>query len=36
MTHLDQRFGYTAYALGILIMIGSLAYAGSTIRRQTE
>ena len=36
MTHLDQRFGYTAYALGILIMVGSLAYAGSTIFRKTE
>lgn len=36
MTHLDQRFGYGAHALGILIMIGSLAYAGSTIPRKTE
>lgn len=35
-THLDHRFGYTAYALGIAIMIGSLAFAGRTILRHSD
>jgi hypothetical protein len=33
VTHLDRRIGYTAYALGIVIMLCSLAYAGRTILR---
>jgi hypothetical protein len=28
VTHLDQRIGYSAYALGIMIMVGALVYAG--------
>lgn len=35
-THLDHQFGYTAYGLGLAMMIGALLYAGVTIVRQSE
>ena len=36
VTHLDRQIGYTAYAIGIVIMVGALVYAGRTIVRHTE
>jgi hypothetical protein len=33
MTHLDQQIGMASYALGLLIMIGALAFAARTILR---
>jgi hypothetical protein len=33
VTHLDQQIGMAAYALGLVIMIGALAYAARTILR---
>ncbi len=36
VTHLDRQIGYTAYGLGIAIMVGALVYAGRTIVRHTE
>ena len=36
ITHLDRQVGYSAYALGLVIMIASLIYAGRTLIRQSE
>lgn len=36
VTHLDHGIGMTAYALGLLIMIGSLVLAGVLITRDSE
>jgi len=36
VTHLDHGIGMTAYALGILVMIGSLVLAGTLIARNSE
>jgi hypothetical protein len=36
ITHLDQQLGYTAYGLGVLIMVAALAYAATTVGRQSE
>lgn len=36
VAHLDQRIGYTAYALGIAIMVGALVYAGRLAHRSLE
>jgi hypothetical protein len=33
VTHLDRQIGYTAYAIGIAIMVAALVYAGRTIVR---
>jgi hypothetical protein len=33
MTHLDRGFGLTAYAIGIAVMIASLAFAAREVRR---
>jgi hypothetical protein len=35
-THLDHGIGMTAYALGILVMLGSLVLAGALIARNSE
>lgn len=36
VTHLDRGIGMTAYALGLVIMIASLIYAGREIARHSE
>lgn len=36
VTHLDQGIGRTAFALGVVIMIGALTYAGREIARGSE
>ena len=36
VAHLDRQIGYTAYGIGILIMVAALAYAGRTILRHPE
>lgn len=36
VTHLDRQIGYTAHAIGILIMVSALAYAGRTNLRNSE
>lgn len=36
VTHLDHGIGMTAYALGIAVMIGALAWAGREIARDSE
>jgi hypothetical protein len=36
MTHRDQGIGMAAYAIGLLIMIGSLAFASREIARNSE
>jgi len=33
VTHLDRQIGYTAYALGIVIMVAALVYAGRLAHR---
>jgi hypothetical protein len=33
VTHLDRQLGYTAYGLGILIMVAALVYAGTLVRK---
>ena len=36
VTHLDQRLGYIVHAIGIMIMIAALAYAGRLAHRSLE
>ena len=36
ITHFDHGIGMTAYALGILVMLGSLVLAGALIARNSE
>jgi hypothetical protein len=36
VAHHDRALGYTAHAIGILIMAGSLVYAGRAILRDSE
>jgi len=36
ITHLDQSLGRITHALGILIMIASLGFAGRTVARKSE
>jgi hypothetical protein len=36
VTHLDRGIGMTAFALGLIIMIGALAWAGREIARDSE
>lgn len=36
LTHLDHGIGMTAFAIGVLIMIGALVYAGREIARGSE
>jgi len=36
ITHFDHGIGMTAYALGILVMLGSLVLAGTLIARNSE
>ena len=33
VTHLDRGIGTTAYAIGLVVMIGTLIYAGREIAR---
>src|SRR6187455_3443281 len=36
MTHLDRGIGMTAYAIGIMVMIGALVWAGREIAKDSE
>jgi hypothetical protein len=36
MLHFDERLGMTAYALGMIVMVGSLALAVRTVLRNSE
>jgi hypothetical protein len=36
MTHLDRQLGFTAYALGLIIMVAALVYASRVIFRESE
>ena len=34
VTHLDRQIGYAAYACGVVVMLGSLVYAGGSLLRR--
>lgn len=36
VTHLDRQIGYSAYAIGMLVMVSALAYAGRAIVRNNS